>query len=146
MRQPRTEPAQRGFAVIVVLGLLALAALLGLSVLQDAAFGQALAGARQHRQQAFAAAELALQAALQAMASDGDRDNSAGHAPSLPGSRGTYRWRRVAVEPLPAGFSTGMVARHHYEIEATATAPRRASSTQVAGVARLVPRSAEALP
>ena len=135
------RPQVEGFAVLVMLALLAVIGLYTAATLQASLFGRVLAGTRVFQQHAFALADLGIERAMQ--------DLPAGSAPAdytrelhpVPGSAGsaTIVLQATGEDALPAGFSAGRLVIRRYEIRSTGLAPRGARSVHVQGVSRTAP-------
>lgn len=126
----------------LVLGLIAVASLLGMSALHDALFGQQLAGSRFLQQRAGMLAAVGIGDAM-ARLQDSPGMSQQAYAlalPSSPSDSATVRIREVGRSELPAGFSSGQFIAVHLEIESTAHGPRGTHMTQVQGVVQVTPR------
>lgn len=130
-----------GFATAVVLGLVAVAAVLCAGALHDALFGEQLATSRMLHQRASGLAELGLQQAMArlereapatevrfALQPDATTNESVG-----------VSLRNIGIVTLPSGFSAGRIAAQHFEIESTGMVARGIRATQVQGAVRLAP-------
>lgn len=128
-----------GFAVLVVLALLAVVGLYTAATLQNSLFGTVLAGSRVQQQQAFVLADAGLQRGLEYLASDPAAGDHSFEVAQTDGFTATaiVSIRKVGEEMQP-GFSAGRFVVQHYEIESTATAAR-GRSVQVQGMQRIAP-------
>ena len=136
-----------GFAVLLVLVLLAVIGLYAAATLQDALFGEALAGTRVFQQRAFMLAELGIEDALADLAAPVPPADYTRELYPLPDSDDStsVALRAAGSDALPAGFSAGRFIARRYEIESTGHAARGARSLQRQGVTRVLPLT-EALP
>jgi Tfp pilus assembly protein PilX len=135
------RPRIEGFAVLVVLALLAVIGLYTAATMHNSLFGSVLAGTRVLQQRAFLMADLGLERGMQDLAANA---TSADHTVQLHPIAGssdsaTVYLRTTGDDALPAGFSAGRFTIRRYEITSTGLAPRGARSVQVQGVARVVP-------
>lgn len=129
----------RGFATATVMIMLALVALLGLSALHDALYGEMLASTRVLQQRANALSSLGLQAGLARLHTLPATGSSGLSFQPLPGTDDSVSVTlRHLGTTLPAGFSAGMFAAHHFEIESTGHCARGTRSTQVQGATRIM--------
>lgn len=135
------RPQAEGFAVLVVLALLAVIGLYTAATLQGSLFGRVLASTRVFQQRAFVLADLGIERALQDLAANPAPGDSTRVLHPIAGSADstTIVLRVAGEEALPAGFSTGRFILRRYEITSTGAAPRGARSVQVQGATRLVP-------
>lgn len=135
------RPAAEGFAVLVILALLAVIGLYTAATLQNSLFGRVLAGTRVFQQRAFVLADLGLERGMQDLAASSAPADYTRELHPLAGSADTTTIELHATgdDPLPAGFSAGRFIDRRYEIRSTGLAPRGARSVQVQGVARIVP-------
>jgi len=133
-----------GFAVLVVLALLAVIGLYTAATLQDAQFGSVLAGTRVFQQRAFMLADVGIERGLQDLAASITTADYTRELHPLPGSDDstTIELRTTGDEALPAGFSAGRFISRHYEIRSTGRAARGAVSVQVQGIAQVLPATA----
>jgi type II secretory pathway component PulK len=133
-----------GFALLMVLALLAVVGLYTAATLRDVLFGTVLAGARVSQQRAFVLAELGIQDALRELAGTAAPADSTRELRLLPGEDGrvTVVLRNAGMASLPAGYSAGRFAMQRFEIESTGHAARGARASQVQGVARVLPQAA----
>lgn len=137
----------RGFATATVMIMLALVALLGLSALHDALYGELLAGTRVLQQRAAALAQLGLQAGLArlgTLTAAGTTQLSFQPLAGIDDSVSVTLRHKGSM--LPAGFSAGTFAQHHFEIESTGHAARGTRMTQVQGATRIMLASPDAEP
>ncbi len=130
-----------GFAVLVVLALLAVIGLYTAATLHDALFGRVLASTRVFQQRAFALSDLGIERAVQDLAGNAAPADYTRELHPIAGSNdnATIELRATGADALPAGFSSGRFISRRYEISSTGTAPRGARSVQVQGVIRIWP-------
>ena len=125
---------QQGFVLGAVLVLSGLAALLVLDALTGAALAQASVTRLRLRHAAFEAAEGALGAVTERVAAD------TGAALHSNGSRADVSVRAsarlTALEPAPVGFSAGRFRLQHFDLEASAAAPRGTELVLQVGLSR----------
>lgn len=135
------RPQAEGFAVLVVLALLAVIGLYTAATLQGALFGRVLASTRVFQQRAFVLADLGIERALRDLASSPAPADFTRVLNPIAGSADstTVELRVTGDEALPAGFSTGRFTMRRYEITSTGSAPRGARSVQVQGATRVIP-------
>lgn len=148
-RRPEGTARQRGFALALVLGLVAIAAVLAAGSLHEALFGEALASTRQLQQRAASLADIGMTRALDEL---GATPPPADYTRQLqPVSNATdsvvVTQRSVGTSPVAAGYSSGKFAARHYEIEVLGRSGRGTRALRVQGVQRIVPAaSAESPP
>ncbi len=138
------RPPAEGFALLAVLGLLAVVGLYTAATLQDALFGTVLASTRVFQQRAFLLADLGIQSALDELADATPPSDYTRELHPLPGSDDsvTVVLRSGTDDALPAGFSAGRFIARRFEIESTGHSTRNARAVQVQGVVRLLPVAA----
>jgi hypothetical protein len=145
MRRP-VEMARRhrGFALVLVLGLVAIVGVLSAGSLQEALFGQALAVARQLQQRAASLADIGMAGALTqlaAAAAPADYTRELQPLPT-PSDSVVVTQRTLGSSALPAGYSSGRFIARHYEIQAQGRSARGTRALQVQGVRRVLPADA----
>jgi Tfp pilus assembly protein PilX len=138
-------PRSAGFAMAVVLVLIAIMALLSVSAVQDALTSRTLATTRLYHQRAFEMAELGAAGAMAelrtgAMPSAMPRQM---HPAPSPTDSAVVTVSSVATNSLPTGFSAGRFVGHHYEISSTGLSARNARVVQVQGLRRIEPVMAD---
>nr|PZN63948.1 MAG: hypothetical protein DIU62_10470 [Pseudomonadota bacterium] len=122
--------------------MVAVIAVLSAGALQDALFGEQLAGSRMLHQRATALAAIGLR---DGMARIGAMEEPVALAyaltplPSSPESI-SVTVRHLDAGALPAGFSSDLFQVHHFEIESTGHVARGIRMTQVQGVVRVMRR------
>src|SRR5262245_30739337 len=139
------RPRAEGFALLVMLALLAVIGLYTAATLQESLFGTVLAGTRVNQQRAFVLADRGIEAALQEMASTVAPADYTRDLQPLPGAdeHVTVVLRATGDDALPVDFSAGRFVLRRYEIRSDGHAARGARSVQVQGVARVQPLSPE---
>jgi hypothetical protein len=138
----QADPAAgKGFALILVLLLVAVVGLLGVGSLQEALFGEALASTRLLNQRASLVAEAGLRDAIRSLAAGpAVADYTRELRPSSAGAESAVvSLRHVGRSNLAAGYSIGRFETHYYVIQSTGRGPRGTSTTQVQGVSRVLP-------
>jgi Tfp pilus assembly protein PilX len=140
----------QGFALVTVLGLMAVIALLSAGALHDALFATQLGTSRQLQQRALALAEQGLARGMaQVAAQDQPVD-----IPLVQGEETTsgapdqamVQVRYLGATALPRGSSAGRIAAHHFEVESTVHTARGTRITLVQGVVRHLPAPAQPHP
>ena len=108
------HPRAEGFAVLVMLALLAVIGLYTAATLQSALFSNVLAGTRVFQQRAFLLADLGIERGLQDLAAtSAPADYTRELHPSQgPATASPSKLRTTAVDSLPAGFSAGRFVNH----------------------------------
>ena len=103
------RPQAEGFAVLVVLALLAVIGLYTAATLQDSQFGSVLAGTRVFQQRAFMLADLGIERACRIWPRPSRPPTTRANCSQLPGSDDstTIELRTTGDDALPAGFSAG---------------------------------------
>jgi Tfp pilus assembly protein PilX len=138
------RPRAEGFALLAVLALLAVIGLYTAATLQDALFGNVLAGTRVVQQRAFVLAELGVRTAEQGLSTTvppADYTHEL-HPLADPQSSVSVVLRSTGADALPVGFSSGRFVAQRFEIQSTGHAARSARSVQVQGVLRVLPVAA----
>lgn len=139
----RAEGARRrrGFALVLVLGLVAIISVLAAGSLQEALFGEALAGTRQLQQRAASLADIGIAAALaQLGAATPPADYTRELRPlPAPSDSVVVTQRTLGSSPLAAGYSSARFAVRHYQVEALGRSARGTRMLQVQGVRRVLP-------
>lgn len=135
------HPRAEGFAVLVILALLAVIGLYTAATLQNSLFGNVLAGTRIFQQRAFQLADLGIEGGMADLAATPAPADYTREWQPVAGSSDRFivEVHTTAEDPLPAGFSAGRFVSRRFEITSTGSAPRGARSIQVQGVVRVVP-------
>lgn len=130
-----------GFAVLAVLGLLALIGLAAAASLQESLFAQTLATVRRQQLRAWELSDAGVATALARLAAaESPADYSEELRPTTaPAESVTVNLRRVAGGALAAGFSAGRFMTERYEIASDGHAARGSLARQVQGVVRVRP-------
>jgi hypothetical protein len=129
-----------GFAVLAMLGLLALIGLAAAASLQESLFAQTLSTARRQQLRAWELSDLGVEDALARLASAAPADYTRELRPTSAAMESvTVNLRRVAGGAPAAGFSAGRFITEHYEIASDGHAARGSLARQVQGVARVWP-------
>jgi len=133
-----------GFALLLVLALVAVIGLYAAATLRDALLGTLLAGTRVRQQRAFVLAELGIDDALQELAAGTAVADYTRELHPLPDASEsvTVELRAVSTTALPMGFSAGRLVAQRFELHSTGHAARGARVTQVQGVLRVLPADA----
>ena len=130
----------------MMLGLLAVIALLSAGALHDALFGEQLAGSRVLHQRADALATIGVRDAMERIGSMHEASATTYALQPLPTSPGSISVtvRHLGTSRLPAGFSSDAFEAHHFEIESTGHVARGIRMTHVQGAVRVMPAGAAA--
>jgi hypothetical protein len=133
----------RGFALVLVLALAASIALLSAGSLQEALFGETLAGVRLLHLRAALLADRGVDEAMQQLAAAALPADFSRELRPLTGSAESVvvTVRQLGTSLPPAGFSFGRFATHHLAIESTGRSTRGTQALQVQGVTRVMPIS-----
>lgn len=149
MRRRTESPGpNRGFALVLVLGLVAIVSVLGAGSLHEALFGEALASARQLQQRAASLADIGMAHALLRLREDpppADYSLELQPPEAAPGSV-VVTQRSLGSSPLAAGYSSGRFQVRHYQIEVLGRSVRGARAQQVQGLQRVLPMVDETAP
>lgn len=135
------RPQAEGFAVLLVLALLAVIGLYTASTLHNSLFGRVLAGTRVFQQRAFVLADLGIEQGMQDLSADPAPTGYTRELHPVAGSveSTTIELRLVGEDALPGGFSIGRFVSRRYEIHSTGVAARGARAVQVQGASRVLP-------
>lgn len=147
MRRAAERAGAGGFALVLVLGLVAIVAVLGAGSLHEALFGQALANTRLAQQRAASLADIGIATATARLAEQPAPADYTRELRPLPGAPDSVvvAQRSLGASQVAAGYSAGRFLAHRYEIEAQGRSIRGTRAVQVQGVVRLLPM-AEAAP
>jgi hypothetical protein len=130
-----------GFAVLAVLGLLALIGLAAAASLQDSLFAQTLATVRREQLRAWELSDSGVDAALERLAAADALEDYTEEltATAAAGERVTVNLRRIDGGAPAAGFSVERFITERYEIASDGHAARNSLARQVQGVMRVRP-------
>jgi type II secretory pathway component PulK len=130
-----------GFAVLAVLGLLALIGLAAAASLQESLFAQALATARRQQLRAWELSDSGVAAVVERLATaDLVGDYADELRPTATAAESvTVSLRRLDGGAPVAGFSVGRFVTERYEIASEGHAARNSLARQVQGVVRVRP-------
>jgi type II secretory pathway component PulK len=139
------RPQAEGFALLAVLGLLAVVGLYTAATIQESLFGTVLAGTRVFQQRAFVLADHGVEAALRKLGETTVPVDDTRDLRPLPGEANgvTVELRVIGDAALPAGFSADRFVTRRFEIHSTGRAARGARSVQVQGAVRVQPMLVE---
>lgn len=134
----------QGFALVLVLGLVAIVGVLAAGSLHEALFGQALAGARQLQQRATSLADIGLSTALAQLSAQPAPADYTRQLQPVAGATDSVvvTQRGLGASPLAAGFSGGRFIARHYEIQVLGRSARGTRAVQTQGVQRILPLAA----
>jgi type IV pilus assembly protein PilX len=145
-KQIQIRSKQRGAALVIGLLLLVILTLLAISGMNSASTELIMAGNEQYRQKAFNAASTGVEQAIVDLPKAKQSLTTATTVPKTlvtgADAKDSYETstQYLGVEENVAGFSAGRFSAFHYEITATGTALRDATSVQDQG-AFLIQRS-----
>ncbi len=130
-----------GFAVLAVLGLLALIGLAAAASLQESLFAQTLATVRREQLRAWELSDSGVAAVIERLAATDTLDDYSDElrATATATESVTVNLRRVAGGAPAAGFSVGRFVTERYEIASDGHAARSSLARQVQGVMRVRP-------
>lgn len=140
-RRRKTARHRRGFALVLVLGLVAIASVLAAGSLQEALFGEALAVTRQLQQRAASLADIGLSAALAQLGAPTPPADYTRELSPLPatGDRVLISQRSLGSVSVTAGYSSGRFIARHYQLEALGRSARGSRALQTQGLQRVLP-------
>jgi hypothetical protein len=131
----------RGFALVLVLMLVAMVGVLSAGSLQEALFGEVLASTRLFHQRATLMADAGVANATRRLGTLAPSPDFVRELRPLPGSAESVvvSLRHVARAGVVAGFSIGRFEQHSYVIESTGRGPGGTTARQVQGIDRVLP-------